>query len=174
MSYFTQAIIADDPYMRLRVSAAAAQQGVAETAGLDPDMWTLEWRKVWASSPGWDAAWESAQAGNVQTPGMDPGVITDGMILSQVQVMMPFRTVESHKPEMNPQAQASREFVSQSLEPVNQMIQDLRGRTVPNRAWTELQIAEWLMNRGVYDPNLENQPKDDLLRQAQEVLDASK
>lgn len=99
--YLTQSIIADDPYMRLRVASCAAQEGCAET-GIDPDAWTSEWRRVWASSPGWDAAWESAQAGGVETPGSDPAVITDGQILAQVQAMMPFTRVADHAPESAP------------------------------------------------------------------------
>jgi len=100
--YLTQSIIADDPYMRLRVSSCAAQQGCATEGGIDPDHWTLEWRRIWASAPGWDGAWESAQASNVQQPGSDPGVITDEQILSQVQAMMPFTSVADHKPTATP------------------------------------------------------------------------
>jgi hypothetical protein len=126
MSYFTQAIIADDPYMRLRVSAAAAQQGCAEDFGIDPDAWTLEWRKVWASSPGWDAAWESAQAGNVEIPGMDAGVVTDGMILAQVQAMMPFTYVKDHVLDITPTDQAVKAYVDLSVGAVNETISQLR------------------------------------------------
>lgn len=97
--YLTQSIIADDAYMRLRVASCAAQQGCAGDFGIDPDAWTQQWRRVWAASPGWDAAWESAMAQTppIETPGSDPGVITDGQILSQVQVMMPFTRVEDHE-----------------------------------------------------------------------------
>lgn len=101
MSYLTQSIISDDPYMRLRVASCAAQQGCAD-AGIDPDAWAVEWRRVWGSSPGWDAAWESAQAGGITDPGADPSVITDQMILSQVQAMMPFTHVTDHAPTAEP------------------------------------------------------------------------
>ena len=101
MTYLTQSIIADDPYMRLRVSSCAAQEGSWEV-GINPDEWTSEWRKIWASAPGWDAAWESAVAGEVAEPGSDPGVVTDPMILSQVQAMMPFIMISDHTPVMNP------------------------------------------------------------------------
>ena len=93
--YLTQSTIADDPYMKLRVAACAAQQGVTDAA-IDPDYWTQEWRRVWSASPGWDAAWESALAGDNSPdyqPGMDVAVITDGQILAQVQSMMPFAHV---------------------------------------------------------------------------------
>ena len=99
MSYLTQSIIADDPYMRLRVASAAAQEGCTDT-GVDPDAWTLEWRRVWASAPGWDAAWESAQAGSIPDPGSKPDVITDSMILSQVQSMIPFVMISDNKPQI--------------------------------------------------------------------------
>ena len=99
--YLTQAIMADDPYMRLRVSSCAAQEGCADV-GIDPDAWTFEWRKVWAAAPGWSDAWESAQAGGIVDPGRDPLVVTDGMILGQVQVMMPFDHVEDHALVMTP------------------------------------------------------------------------
>ena len=120
--YFTQAVIADDVYMRMRVSSCAAQEGCAEDSGIHPDDWTRDWRKVWAASPGWDLAWESAQAGGMQDIGLRSDVVTDGMILSQVQSMMPFRTIESHKPEANPLAMASREFVQQQFRPINDTV----------------------------------------------------
>jgi hypothetical protein len=125
--YLTQSIIADDPYMRLRVASCAAQQGVTDV-GIDPDEWTRQWRRVWASSPGWDTAWESAKVANppVQEPGADTGVITDGMILSQVQSMMPFITVESNKPEISPAMTASREYVQQMLEPMSRIVSEIK------------------------------------------------
>jgi hypothetical protein len=46
-------------------------------------------RYVWAASPGWGGAWDSALAGHpddpAYEPGRDPAVITDGMILATVQ-----------------------------------------------------------------------------------------
>jgi hypothetical protein len=102
MAYLTQSIMADDPYLRLRVASCAAQQGCAENRGIDPDMWTLEWRRVWASAPGWSEAWESAVTSGVPDPGADPGVVTDSQILAQVQSMMPFTRVEDHAPEAVP------------------------------------------------------------------------
>lgn len=93
MSYSSQALMADDPYLKVRVAQCAAQEGCATEAGIDPDLWTYEWRRVWASSPGWDVAWESALAADIPNPGADAGVITDGMILTQVQAMKPFARV---------------------------------------------------------------------------------
>ena len=72
--------------MRDRVAQCAAGESIP-----DADHWTYESRRIWAASPGWDAAWESALASNPTKPDYDPGkdeaVITDGMILSQVQSM---------------------------------------------------------------------------------------
>ena len=56
MSYLTQNEIAENRSMLNRVAQAAAQ----ENASPDPDRWTHENRRTWASAPGWDAAWESA------------------------------------------------------------------------------------------------------------------
>jgi hypothetical protein len=84
MSYLTQDTIAHDQHMTGRVAQAAASEAVDG----DPDVWTFTHRRTWAAAPGWDAAWESAVAGDVPDPGADPGVITDGMILSQVQAML--------------------------------------------------------------------------------------
>jgi len=100
--WLTQAIIADDPYMRLRVAACAARLGCAEDAGIDPDAWALEWRRVWAAAPGWWNAWTSNLANGGTDPGKNPGVITDAMIDAQVQQMMPFTRVADHAPRVEP------------------------------------------------------------------------
>lgn len=84
--YHTQGQIADDPAMRIRVAQCAAAEGVKDD-GIDPDVWAYEWRRVWSAAPGWDEAWESALASENPAPGSDPAVITDAMILSQVQSM---------------------------------------------------------------------------------------
>lgn len=94
--YLTQSAIADDLSMKLRVASCAAQQGCTDAA-IDPDYWANEWRRVWAASPGWDAAWEYALAQDDKPPnykpGADPLVVTDDQILAQVQAMMPFAHV---------------------------------------------------------------------------------
>jgi hypothetical protein len=96
--YLTQSLIADDPYMRLRVASCAAQEGCTDV-GLHPASGRLIGGVSGPRATGWDAAWESAQAADVTEPGSDPTVITDAQILSQVQAMMPFTTVADHKPE---------------------------------------------------------------------------
>jgi len=88
MSYLNQADIAANGSMLARVAQCAAQQG--ET---DPDAWAFTHRRTWASSPGWDEAWASAQASHpddqTYDPGADEAVITDQMILSEVQALRP-------------------------------------------------------------------------------------
>lgn len=97
--YLTQSTIADDESMQLRVASCAGQQGCATDAGIDPDLWTNEWRRVWSASPGWDDSWESALARPDNPPdydpGKDPACITDAQILAQVQAMKPFARVAS-------------------------------------------------------------------------------
>jgi hypothetical protein len=86
MSYLTQDEIANNRSMLSRVAQAAAQEKVSS----DPDRWVYENRRTWASAPGWSDAWESAKVTHPEEdydPGLDEGVVTDGMILSQVQSM---------------------------------------------------------------------------------------
>ena len=95
MGYLTQNEIATSASMNNRVAQAAAEQEYP-----DPDRWTYDHRRTWASAPGWDDAWESYKASHPDPdpipdgyirpdPGADEGVITDSMILSQVQAMAP-------------------------------------------------------------------------------------
>lgn len=87
MSYLTQSEIANNEAMLSRIAQAAAGEGMYD----NPDSWAFNMRRTWSSAPGWDDAWESAM---VAAPGADPGineaVITDTMILAQVQSMPPF------------------------------------------------------------------------------------
>jgi len=89
VSYLTQANISTNPAMLARMAQCAAEQGEPE-----PDAWTFRFAREWAAAPGWDAAWESSLAAHPPEtePGYDPGadeaVITDGMILAQVQSMI--------------------------------------------------------------------------------------
>lgn len=84
MSYLQQNEIASNASMNARVAQCAAEQGVE-----DYDVWTSQKRRIWAASPGWDDAWASALASHEDNPSYDPGgdeaVITDPMILSEVQ-----------------------------------------------------------------------------------------
>ena len=85
MSYLTQDAIANNAAMNARVAQAAASENVPD----NPDAWAQTNRRDWAAAPGWDAAWESALATDPDgDPGRNEAVITDAMILSQVQAMI--------------------------------------------------------------------------------------
>jgi PKD repeat protein len=100
-SYLSIAAIADDEFITGRMAAAATQQqhlgsvdigaqwGVAPGSAVS---WVTDNRYLWASSPGWGAAWDSALVANSDPsyePGKDTAVITDEMILSAVQTLAP-------------------------------------------------------------------------------------
>ena len=86
-AYLAIAEVSESYAMQRRVAACAAQQN----APGDPSAWALDNRLEWAASPGWGAAWDSALVSHPEEgydPGGDEGVITDGMILAQVQGML--------------------------------------------------------------------------------------
>lgn len=80
MSYQAIAEMAQDHDLAGRVQACAAQE-----VDSDPYQWTAANMLTVCADPGWAQAWESARAGDNPAPGRDPGVVTDGMILSAVQ-----------------------------------------------------------------------------------------
>jgi hypothetical protein len=96
-AYLAISEVANDPNMTERLNAATTQQWYLGSIDLGSDgnnpfnvtQWVKDRRYVWASSPGWGAAWDSALAAHPDDPdyepGKDPAVITDGMILSTVQ-----------------------------------------------------------------------------------------
>lgn len=88
MGYLDQDRMASNTALASRVAQCAAEQD----AQPDPDSWTFNHRREWSAAPGWDDAWASALVSNEETPEYDPGtdegVITDSMILSQVQAML--------------------------------------------------------------------------------------
>ena len=91
MSYTVGHLISQDQDLRNRAAIAAAEQGV-EAGG--EESWVYRNARRLASQPGWDAAWESGLLAR-QDPdhdlppiGLDPAVITDGMILSAVQKLL--------------------------------------------------------------------------------------
>ncbi|AYQ99479.1 hypothetical protein PBI_JOHANN_23 [Microbacterium phage Johann] len=87
MSYATVATIRRYYDLTNRVAACVAVEGLS----IFPEQWASE--KAWAlaAQPGWAEAWESALVAHkddeAYVPGLDPGVITDGMILSAVQAL---------------------------------------------------------------------------------------
>jgi hypothetical protein len=96
-AYLAISEVANDPNMGERMNAATTQQEYLGSIdigqyGNNPynvTQWVHDNRYVWASSPGWGAAWDYAVASHPDEPdyepGKDPAVITDGMILSAVQ-----------------------------------------------------------------------------------------
>jgi hypothetical protein len=84
MSYASQADLSNDRDFLERVAACAAVE-VPVQNGVPPLAWAE--RNVWlvAASPGFAAAYESAQVALVPRPGRDPAVISDSMILAAVQ-----------------------------------------------------------------------------------------
>ena len=96
-SYLSIAAIANDEIMRERMTACVTQQqhlGTIEVslpntaAPYNAQAWVEANSYVWASSPDWGAAWDSALAGGNEEPGKDPAVITDNQILSTVQALL--------------------------------------------------------------------------------------
>lgn len=84
MSYWDITEMSNDADLRSRVAAAAAQ----EQTETEPWEWVSVNMLRVTAAPGWDAAWASAQASSVDRPGKDPGVISDGQILSSVQLLI--------------------------------------------------------------------------------------
>lgn len=82
MSYNNIADMATDDNLLRRVTAAAYEEQLAD-AGVwaQGAMWEV------AAQPGWSDAWGYAVAAGVDNIGRDESVITDGMILSAVQVL---------------------------------------------------------------------------------------
>ena len=84
MSYSTINQCANDPALQGRVTACCAQEG-SETPQVT--MWGLIWALSSASDI--EAAYASALAAQNPDPGGDETVVTDGMILANVQANWP-------------------------------------------------------------------------------------
>lgn len=84
MAYSDIALLSADNDFINRTRAAVAVEGVA-----DPVAWTSEHQWAMAASPGFGEAYGYAVLTGVVRPGNDPSVITDGQILSAVQVIDP-------------------------------------------------------------------------------------
>jgi hypothetical protein len=82
VTYSTIATIQEDFTLRRRLNACAAAEDIE-----NPEQWVVDNSWKLAVQPGWAAAWESALASGVESPGRREDVITDGMILSAVQAI---------------------------------------------------------------------------------------
>jgi hypothetical protein len=83
MTYANIAAITQSVSLMNRITAAAAE----EEKPIPYDAWVRERMWQFAASPGWAAAWGSALASGIVDPGASETVITDGMILAEVQPM---------------------------------------------------------------------------------------
>lgn len=83
MSYKTQATLANDSLLFNRITACAALEDIS-----DPVTWSYNNKWLFSAQPGWSAAYAYALAAKPGSePGNDEAVITDGMILSAVQLI---------------------------------------------------------------------------------------
>ena len=88
MSYTTIAQCANDSAFIVRITSAIAQEQVSRGESVDfSDEYTMRWAVSAHSDV--EAAYASALAAENPSPGGDPSVITDGMILSAVQANWP-------------------------------------------------------------------------------------
>ena len=87
MSYETINICRNDPNFQGRVTACCAQEGAPHP---ESAMGQLVWPV--ASTTDIAAAYEAAYLNHNPSPGSDPSVITDQMILSSVQAHWPILT----------------------------------------------------------------------------------
>ncbi|MCJ0906211.1 hypothetical protein [Rhodococcus sp. ARC_M6] len=91
MTYADQHAMSQNSDIVARITACAATQTLPPvpmfTRG-GPREWATRNAIRVAGQPGWPEAWASAIASDVQQPGLDQGVISDGMILSAVQAVL--------------------------------------------------------------------------------------
>ena len=88
MSYNDVVEMKNSPRLKERtIAAAATQEGISNPEGAVDNYW---WKIV--ASPGWSEAWAYYRTANPEDEsdvGANSGVITDGMILSAVQAVIP-------------------------------------------------------------------------------------
>jgi hypothetical protein len=82
MGYLDIANMTENGALQRRLIACAATEGEA-----DPETWVATHRWTLCAAPGWADAWASAEAAGSVDPGVDDAVITDPMILSEVQAL---------------------------------------------------------------------------------------
>lgn len=94
MTYLIQGTISANGAMNTRVAQCLASQPNPPS---NVDQWAHDNRRTWAAAPGWDTAWVYAVNTHPELdydPGTDQAVITDQMILSQVQLMLSAPVIE--------------------------------------------------------------------------------
>ena len=90
MTYLDIANMTRSDSLLSRLSAAAASEAESGAVLIPdlPEQWASQHRWQLVAAPGWADAWASAEAGGNEDPGADEAVITDPMILSQVQAVL--------------------------------------------------------------------------------------
>lgn len=89
MSYKTISQCHDDPSFQRRINAAAAQEQGAKGELVAPELVIAPLLWAVASASDIESAYASALAAGNPDPGGDEAVITDGMILANVQAHWP-------------------------------------------------------------------------------------
>lgn len=86
-AYYTAWEMTQNIDLMMRVAAAAQQEAMAaQTPDFNnPEDWARARRWEWATKADWIAAVQSAKETGITVWGINPNVITDGMILSYVQ-----------------------------------------------------------------------------------------
>lgn len=82
MAFSDIATLSSDGDFIARTRACAATEGVA-----DPVAWSNEYQWQMAATPGFGDKYASGIVNGIERPGNDPGVISDGDILSAVQAI---------------------------------------------------------------------------------------
>lgn len=88
MSYSTQSLLAHDIDILDRATSCAATQGLP-----NPFQWVGDNQWALSASPGWDEAYAYALNVGTERPGWQETVISDGMILSAVQLLIAAQAV---------------------------------------------------------------------------------
>lgn len=88
MGYYEIATLKDDRDFFIRTAAAVATETLGGNGEPNPDTWASQHAWEMAAQPGFGDAYAYALANGNPAPGKDTAVITDGQILSAVQVIM--------------------------------------------------------------------------------------
>jgi hypothetical protein len=88
MAYYDISLLANDGDFAQRCMACYATETLGKTDVDNPSVWWSNHNWDMAAAPGFGDAYASALANDVPNPGRDPSVITDGQILSAVQLLL--------------------------------------------------------------------------------------
>lgn len=82
MAYTDQVLASQDPDLHDRIAACAAAEGFYPSPGQTSVQWADLHQWDVCAQPGIADAYASALAGNVERPGWDAAVVTDGALLA--------------------------------------------------------------------------------------------